>query len=103
MFAGEKINLTEKRAVLHVALSNRANTPILVGGKDVMPEVNEVLGKLEKFVNDVRNGTWKGSRGKTITDVSKRIFVVTPATNAIVISCSKHVPVSAAGQIPLSL
>ena len=55
MFAGEKINLTEKRAVLHVALRNRSNTPIMVDGKDVMPEVNEVLSKLEPFVNDVRS------------------------------------------------
>ena len=47
MFSGEMINLTEKRAVLHVALRNRSNTPIMVDGKDVMPEVNEVLTKLE--------------------------------------------------------
>ena len=51
MFAGEKINATEKRAVLHVALRNRANTPIIVDGADVMPEVNDVLGQLEVFVN----------------------------------------------------
>jgi len=69
MFAGEKINLTEKRAVLHVALRNRSNTPIMVDGKDVMPEVNEVLSKLEPFVNDVRSGAWKGFTGKKITDV----------------------------------
>ena len=69
MFGGEKINLTEKRAVLHVALRNRSNTPILVDGADVMPEVNEVLGKLEGFVNSVRDGVWKGFTGKTITDV----------------------------------
>jgi len=69
MFSGEKINLTEKRAVLHVALRNRSNTPILVDGVDVMPEVNDVLSKLEGFVNDVRNGVWKGHTGKAITDV----------------------------------
>ena len=69
MFAGEKINLTEKRAVLHVALRNRASTPILVDGKDVMPEVNAVLGQLEGFVNSVRDGAWKGFTGKRITDV----------------------------------
>ena len=69
MFAGEKINLTEKRAVLHVALRNRSNTPIMVDGKDVMPEVNEVLSKLEPFVNSVRSGDWKGFTGKKITDV----------------------------------
>merc|ERR1719217_965040 len=69
MFAGEKINLTEKRAVLHVALRNRSNTPIMVDGVDVMPEVNDVLGKLEGFVNSVRSGEWKGFTGKAITDV----------------------------------
>jgi glucose-6-phosphate isomerase len=69
MFAGEKINNTEKRAVLHVALRNRSNTPIMVDGVDVMPEVNEVLGKMEGFVNSVRNGDWKGFTGKTITDI----------------------------------
>ena len=69
MFTGQKINLTEKRAVLHVALRNRANTKIEVDGKDVMPEVNGVLSRLEPFVNDVRSGTWKGFTGKAITDV----------------------------------
>lgn len=69
MFSGEKINLTEKRAVLHVALRNRSNTPILVDGVDVMPEVNDVLSKLEVFVNNVRSGEWKGYTGKSITDV----------------------------------
>jgi len=69
MFSGEKINNTEGRAVLHVALRNQSNTPILVDGADVMPEVNEVLGKMEKFVESVRSGAWKGFTGKTITDV----------------------------------
>ena len=69
MFAGEKINLTEGRAVLHVALRNRSNTPIVVDGADVMPEVNDVLSKLEVFVNSVRSGEWKGYTGKSITDV----------------------------------
>ena len=69
MFSGEKINLTEKRAVLHVALRNRSNTPIVVDGKDVMPEVNGVLSQLEGFVGAVRSGEWKGFTGKRITDV----------------------------------
>ena len=69
MFGGEKINNTEKRAVLHVALRNRSNTPIMVDGVDVMPEVNDVLGKMESFVNSVRSGEWKGYTGKNITDV----------------------------------
>jgi glucose-6-phosphate isomerase len=69
MFSGVKINATEGRAVLHVALRNRSNTPIMVDGKDVMPEVNEVLGKLKPFVESVRNGEWKGFTGKPITHV----------------------------------
>src|SRR5690242_12021728 len=69
MFSGEKINLTEDRAVLHVALRNRSNRPILVDGKDVMPEVNRVLAKMREFTERLRSGAWKGHTGKTITDV----------------------------------
>ncbi|HEX3771070.1 MAG TPA: glucose-6-phosphate isomerase [Polyangiaceae bacterium] len=69
MFAGEKINRTEDRAVLHVALRNRSNRPILVDGKDVMPEVNAVLAKMREFTESVRSGAWKGHTGKRITDV----------------------------------
>lgn len=69
MFSGEKINTTEGRAVLHVALRNRSNSPIVVDGKDVMPEVNEVLGRIKGFVEQVRSGAWKGFTGKSITDV----------------------------------
>ncbi|TSM52259.1 Glucose-6-phosphate isomerase [Bagarius yarrelli] len=69
MFAGEKINFTEGRAVLHVALRNRSNTPVLVDGKDVMPEVNRVLEKIKGFCHRVRSGEWKGFSGKAITDV----------------------------------
>jgi glucose-6-phosphate isomerase len=69
MFAGEKINGTEGRAVLHVALRNRNNRPILVDGKDVMPDVNAVLAKMRTFSERVRSGEWKGHTGKTITDV----------------------------------
>eukprot|EP00057_Strongylocentrotus_purpuratus_P001402 XP_001198755.2 PREDICTED: glucose-6-phosphate isomerase [Strongylocentrotus purpuratus] len=68
MFGGEKINFTEDRAVLHVALRNRSNTPILVNGKDVMTDVNEVLGRVRKFTESVRSGEWKGFSGKAITD-----------------------------------
>ncbi|XP_068586969.1 glucose-6-phosphate isomerase b [Cebidichthys violaceus] len=69
MFAGEKINFTEGRAVLHVALRNRSNTPIVVDGKDVMPDVNKVLEKMKGFCHRVRSGEWKGFTGKAITDV----------------------------------
>ncbi len=69
MFTGEKINNTENRAVLHIALRNRKNTPIVVDGNDVMPQVNSVLSKMKHFSNLVRNGEWKGYSGKTITDV----------------------------------
>jgi glucose-6-phosphate isomerase len=69
MFTGQKINITENRAVLHTALRNRANTPVLVDGQDVMPEVNRVLGKMRAFSESVRSGEWKGFTGKPICDV----------------------------------
>uniref|UniRef100_A0AAY5KUX4 Glucose-6-phosphate isomerase n=1 Tax=Esox lucius TaxID=8010 RepID=A0AAY5KUX4_ESOLU len=69
MFSGEKINFTEGRAVLHIALRNRSNTPVNVDGKDVMPEVNRVLDKMKAFCHKVRSGEWKGFSGKAITDV----------------------------------
>lgn len=69
MFSGKKINNTEKRSVLHVALRNRSNTPILSDGKDVMPEVNAVLEKMKGFCEKVRSGAWKGYTGKSITDI----------------------------------
>lgn len=69
MFSGEKINQTENRSVLHVALRNRSNTPILVDGKDVMPDVNEVLEKIKIFSGKVISGTWKGYTNKSITDI----------------------------------
>ncbi len=69
MFRGEKINTTENRAVLHVALRNRANRPIKVDGKDVMPEVNAVLAQMKSFCEAVRSGAWLGYTGKPITDV----------------------------------
>lgn len=69
MFKGEKINTTEDRAVLHVALRNRSNTPIYVDGQDVMPEVNGVLEKMRSFSEAVRSGEWKGYTGKEITDI----------------------------------
>ncbi|MCI7480083.1 MAG: glucose-6-phosphate isomerase [[Pasteurella] aerogenes] len=69
MFSGEKINRTENRAVLHTALRNRSNTPVLVDGKDVMPEVNAVLNKMQAFCERVISGEWKGYTGKAITDV----------------------------------
>ena len=69
MFRGEKINITEDRAVLHVALRNRSNRPILVDGRDIMPEVNRVLAHIREFSESVRNKTWKGSTGRSIRDV----------------------------------
>ncbi len=69
MFSGEKINWTEKRAVLHIALRNRSNKPIFVDGKDVMPQINKVLEKMKKFSADLRNGNWTGATGKKITDI----------------------------------
>jgi glucose-6-phosphate isomerase len=69
MFAGEKINFTEGRAVLHTALRNRANRPVLVDGRDVMPEVNAVLAQMKSFCERVRSGVWKGHTGQPITDI----------------------------------
>ncbi|WP_455487958.1 glucose-6-phosphate isomerase [Haemophilus sp.] len=69
MFTGEKINRTENRAVLHTALRNRSNTPVLVDDKDVMPEVNAVLAKMKNFCQRIISGEWKGYTGKAITDV----------------------------------
>jgi glucose-6-phosphate isomerase len=69
MFTGEKINWTEGRAVLHTALRNRSNKPVMVDGKDVMPEVNAVLAKMKAFCEKVRSGEWKGFTGKKIKNV----------------------------------
>ena len=69
MFAGDRINVTEDRAVLHVALRNRSNRPILVDGRDVMPDVNAVLDKMRAFSEQVRSGAWRGHTGAAITDV----------------------------------
>lgn len=69
MFAGEKINITENRAVLHTALRNRSNRPVLVDGVDVMPEVNAVLAQMRDFSEKVRSGAWLGYTGQRITDV----------------------------------
>lgn len=69
MFTGEKINETEGRSVLHVALRNLSGNPIYSDGEDVMPEVNRVLQQMENFSNAVISGDWKGYTGKAITDV----------------------------------
>jgi len=69
MFRGERINNTENRPVLHVALRNRSNDPYLVDGRDVMPHVNAELEKMRRFCHMVHSGAWKGYSGKTISDV----------------------------------
>ncbi len=69
MFSGDKINATENRAVLHVALRNRGNTPVYVDDKDVMPEVNEVLEKMKDFSQRVISGKWKGFTNQKVTDI----------------------------------
>ncbi|MCC6468938.1 MAG: glucose-6-phosphate isomerase [Alphaproteobacteria bacterium] len=69
MFAGERINTTENRAVLHVALRNRSNAPILVDGQDVMPAVNAVLAQMRRFSDAVRGGGWRGATGERIAAV----------------------------------
>jgi glucose-6-phosphate isomerase len=69
MFAGEKINTFEDRAVLHIALRNRPDNPIYVDGEDVMPGVKRVLDKMRAFSEAVRSGTWQGYSGEAITDI----------------------------------
>jgi glucose-6-phosphate isomerase len=69
LLSGEELNESEGRAVLHTALRNRSNRPVLVDGKDVMPEVNAVLERMADFSNRVRSGSWTGYTGKRITDV----------------------------------
>src|SRR5881296_4291187 len=69
MFRGDKINLTENRAVLHVALRAPRGTSIVVDGKDVVREVHAVLDAMTDFANRVRSGAWKGHTGKRIRNV----------------------------------
>lgn len=69
MFMGDKINMTENRAVLHTALRNRSNTPVFVDGKDVMPDINAVLDQVKRFSTSLLSGSWKGTTGKSITDI----------------------------------
>lgn len=69
MFNGDKINQTEHRSVLHIALRNRSNTPVFVDGENVMPQVNAVLDQMQDFSGRLLNGEWKGYSGKAITDI----------------------------------
>lgn len=69
MFSGDRINETENRAVLHVALRNSSNKPVVFEGKDIMPEVTSVLKQMKEFSDKVISGAWKGYTGKTITDI----------------------------------
>lgn len=69
MFTGQKINVTENRAVLHTALRNLSDRPVLVDGKDVMPEIRAVLAKMRTFSEKVRSGDWTGATGKPMVDV----------------------------------
>jgi glucose-6-phosphate isomerase len=69
MFRGDRINVTEDRAVLHVALRNRSERPVLLDGEDVMPAVRRVLGQMARFTQEIRSGGWRGCTGKPITDV----------------------------------
>src|SRR4051812_37297737 len=69
MFAGEKINVTERRAVMHVALRAPKGERLTVEGVDVVPEVHAVLGRIRAFSDAVRSGKWKGATGKKLVDV----------------------------------
>jgi glucose-6-phosphate isomerase len=68
-FTGERINKTENRPVLHTALRNRGNSPVYVDGKDVMPDINQVLGQMKAFSESIISGEWKGYTGKPISDI----------------------------------
>lgn len=69
LFSGEAINETEHRSVLHTALRNQDDQPVLVNGEDIMPKIRAVLAQMKSFSEQVINGTWKGYTGKVITDV----------------------------------
>ena len=69
MFNGEKINRTENRAVLHTALRNCFDKPVMVDGKDVMPEIRKVLDQMKQFSQAVHSGQWKGYSGKKIRSI----------------------------------
>lgn len=69
MFSGEKINKTENRAVLHTALRNRSGDKVIVDGKDIMPDIVNVIDKMKNFSDRVRNGEWKGHTGKKIKNI----------------------------------
>lgn len=69
MFTGEAINTTEDRAVLHTALRNRSNNPVMVDGEDVMPAINAVLAQMKRFCGQVHSGEWLGYTGQRITDI----------------------------------
>ncbi|MCW9035988.1 MAG: glucose-6-phosphate isomerase [Rhodospirillales bacterium] len=69
MFSGERINTTESRAVLHTALRNRDNSPVMVGSQDIMPDVRRVLDQMRALSVSIRGGIWKGITGEAITDI----------------------------------
>lgn len=69
LFAGDRINLTENRAVMHMALRNRTDRPMLVDGADVMPSVRAVLDQMRSFCARIHQGEWRGAGGETITDI----------------------------------
>ena len=69
MFNGERINSSENRAVLHTALRNRSDRPVLVDGQDVMPEVRRVLTHMAEFAESIRSGSWKGATGKPVKNI----------------------------------
>src|SRR5262245_6741812 len=69
LFAGSPVNVTEQRPALHMALRNRSDRPMLAGGKDVMPEVRQVLARMQAFANEIRDGRFLSSQGKRLTDI----------------------------------
>lgn len=90
MYNGSRINETEDRAVLHVALRNRSNQPIVVDGEDVMPEVNDVLHQMKDFSRKIISGSWKGFGGKPITDIVNIGIGGSDLGPQMVYECLKH-------------
>ncbi len=90
MFSGGRINETEDRAVLHIALRNRSNSPIMVEGEDVMPEVNEVLHQMKDFSRRIISGSWKGFTGKPIRDIVNIGIGGSDLGPQMVYECLKH-------------
>jgi glucose-6-phosphate isomerase len=92
MFTGKHINETEDRAVLHIALRNRSNNPIIVDGHDVMPGINAVLDKMKSCADSIRHGQWKGHTGKPVQHIVISASAVQTSVRSWFAKRSNHIP-----------